>query len=91
MAAWTAIFLGSVAVAETPPAEAPEAAVEEEALVEAEAPADLTSTSYGETIEATAETETDSVIASAAAEGEVSAGGEMMEAEMAPEDAPESE
>ena len=90
-AAWAALVLGGVAAADTPPSESAEVTVEEKAVVEVEAPMDITAAEVSSEIEADAETDMDETAASAIAEGEASAGGEAPEADDASEETTDSE
>ena len=91
-AAWAALVLGGVAVADTPPAESTDVATEEAT----EAPAELTTTvTYGDAEEAEGETESAGTIAAVTIEGEVEDDAEDMtdesELETDEVDAPDAE
>ena len=90
-AAWAALVLGGVAVAETPPSESADAVIEDTAAVETEAPKDITTADYSDEVEADAETDMDDTAASETAEAEASAGGEAPEADDASEETTDSE
>lgn len=90
-AAWAALVMGGVAVADTPPSEAAEVIAEESATVEADVSEETTTITMGDEAEAKVEESTDATVASATIKGEASAGGEAIEAEEASMEESESE
>jgi len=91
-AAWSAMVLGGVAVADTPPAESAEVVAEE---ATAEVASEVKTIRYGDAAEAEVETEMESVgtVANVTIEGEVEAeeDGEELEMEAEEATAPEAE